>query len=149
MVTSPVLSPGVRDDGLSPSGGEGLVMPISREGSLMRNIKTSRANMLLSESSASLEQVSNDISAAQDRLIQLVKVAGAWSSHSFNADAHSVAGNVSPAAKKDRRKFVLRRRKNKTNSTSEPPASASMSESESGQIFQLKPSHFTIEFIFI
>ncbi|EFX82655.1 hypothetical protein DAPPUDRAFT_48987 [Daphnia pulex] len=136
MVASPVLSPGSRDE-MSPTGGGGLhvsssfgtaesLMPISREGSLMRNLKPSRANMLLSESSAALEQLNNDIVSAQERLIHLVKCAGAWS---HSSDSQSTTGNISPATKKDRKKFVLRRKKNKSNTSTnsaEPPASASI-----------------------
>lgn len=140
MVSSPALSPGVRDD-MSPTGlhvstsfgnAESL-MPMSREGSLMRSLKPSRANMLLSESSAALEQLNNDIVSAQERLIHLVKCAGAWT---HSSDTQSTTGNISPATKKDRKKFVLRRKKNKSNTSTtsaEPPASASMSESESGK----------------
>ncbi|XP_032783250.1 oxysterol-binding protein-related protein 3 isoform X1 [Daphnia magna] len=144
MVASPVLSPCNRDE-MSPTGVGGLhvstsfgtaesLMPMSREGSLMRNLKPSRANMLLSESSAALEQLNNDIVSAQERLIHLVKCAGAWS---HSSDSQSTTGNISPATKKDRKKFVLRRKKNKSNTSTnsaEPPASASMSESESANI---------------
>lgn len=148
MVASPVLSPCNRDE-MSPTGVGGLhvstsfgtaesLMPMSREGSLMRNLKPSRANMLLSESSAALEQLNNDIVSAQERLIHLVKCAGAWS---HSSDSQSTTGNISPATKKDRKKFVLRRKKNKSNTSTnsaEPPASASMSESESGLFARYK-----------
>lgn len=133
------MSPGVRgDDMVSPGGihvsnsfGNDNLLPISREGSLMRSLKPSRANVIMNESAAALEQLNNEIVAAQERLSVLVKSAGAWS----HCDAHSTTGNVSPATKKDRKKFVLRRRKNKSTSSTghaEAPASASMSESESG-----------------
>lgn len=161
MVASPVLSPGSRDE-MSPTGVGGLhvsssfgtaesLMPISREGSLMRSLKPSRANMLLSESSAALEQLNNDIVSAQERLIHLVKCAGAWS---HSSDTQSTTGNISPATKKDRKKFVLRRKKNKSNTSTnsaEPPASASMSESESGMfshaINQLVPLYSSVWFL--
>lgn len=155
LVASPALSPGGRDE-MSPTGihvsnsfstAESL-MPISREGSLMRSLKPSRANMLLSESSAALEQLNNDIVSAQERLIHLVKCAGAWTQSS---DTQSTTGNISPATKKDRKKFVLRRKKNKSNTSNtsaEPPASASMSESESGQLFSRQKSIESVLVIF-
>lgn len=98
--------------------------------------------MLLAESNAALDQLNNDIVAAQERLIGLIKSAGAWGQPSPEVGA---AESVSPAAKSaGRRKFVLRRKKNKTAAASgqdqaaashhEPPASASVSESESGKI---------------
>lgn len=98
--------------------------------------------MLLAESNAALDQLNNDIVAAQERLIGLIKSAGAWGQPSPEVGA---AESVSPAAKSaGRRKFVLRRKKNKTAATAagqdqaavshhEPPASASVSESESGK----------------
>ncbi len=104
----------------------------------MRSFKSSRANMLLAESNAALDQLNNDIVAAQERLIGLIKSAGAWGQPSPEV---GTAESVSPAAKSGgRRKFVLRRKKNKTAagqdqaaaSHHEPPASASVSESESG-----------------
>lgn len=111
----------------------------------MRNLKPSRANMLLAESTSALDQLNNDIVAAQERLIGLIKSAGAWTGSGLglgvcpSPDSHSTVsgvGNVSPATagKKDRRKFVLRRKKNKSSSqpNAEPTASASVSESESG-----------------
>lgn len=158
MVASPVLSPCNRDE-MSPTGVGGLhvstsfgtaesLMPMSREGSLMRNLKPSRANMLLSESSAALEQLNNDIVSAQERLIHLVKCAGAWS---HSSDSQSTTGNISPATKKDRKKFVLRRKKNKSNTSTnsaEPPASASMSESESGLFARYKSFGWKYRYLF-
>ena len=117
---------------VSNSFGNDNLLPISREGSLMRSLKPSRANVIMNESAAALEQLNNDIVAAQERLSVLIKSAGTWN---HSCDAQSTTGNVSPATKKDRKKFVLRRRKNKSTSSTgqmEAPASASMSESESG-----------------
>jgi len=131
---SPVLSPATRDD-MSPTGlhmsasfsNPDNLGPMSREGSLLRNMKPSRAAVLISESSAALDQLNNEIIIAQEKLIHLVKCADNMPA----SDSHSTAGNVSPVAKKDRRKFVLRRKKNKSNSSaSEAPVSASLSESD-------------------
>lgn len=136
-ISSPTISPGTRDD-TSPNGIHvGLprfdavdnVPPMSREGSLPRNLKPSRAAGLISESSVALEQLNHELLHAQDRLHHLRKLAETWPS----PDNHSVAGNISPAGKKDRKKFVLRRKKNKsTSSISEAPASTS--ESEAGTV---------------
>ena len=52
---------------------------MSREGSLLRSLKPSRAIALIGESSVALEQVSNDLLNAQDKLLHLVKWAEAWS----------------------------------------------------------------------
>lgn len=147
-ITSPASPRG--EDLVSPGtihvsnsfGAADNLMPMSREGSLLRNLKPSRANLIMNESAAALEQLGNDIVAAQERLSVLVKSAGSWS---HSSDVQSTAGNVSPAAKKDRKKFVLRRRKNKSTSSTtntEAPASASMSESESGQLDTWRVSNF-------
>ena len=161
------MSPGLRDD-LSPSGihvsasfstgvGESLA-PMSREGSLLRSLKPSRAIALIGESSVALEQVSNDLLNAQDKLLHLVKWAEAWSA----ADTQSTTGNTSPVTgttKKERRKFVLRRKK-KSNSSgsavSDVAASASVSESEAGKAevkiwfqIQLLSSRFVLQEMFI
>ena len=105
--------------------------PMSREGSLLRSMKPSRATALISESSAALEQLNNDIITAQEKLIHLVKCLDNMPA----SDSHSIAGNVSPVAKKDRKKFVLRRKKNKSSSNPSDAPSTSLSESEAGITF--------------
>lgn len=154
---SPVLSPsgvggvgsgggsGGRDDTATTSPTSGIIMsasftnadsmPMSREGSLLRNMKPSRAAALISESSAALDGLANEMTLAQEKLIRLVKCADSMPA----SDSHSTAGNVSPLPKKDRRKFVLRRKKNKSSSSNCEP-SLSESDTASGSS-NLKEKH--------
>lgn len=134
-----------RDDAATTSPTSGIVMsasfsnadgmPMSREGSLLRNMKPSRAAALISESSVALDGLTNEMTLAQEKLIRLVKCADSMPS----SDSHSTAGNVSPLPKKDRRKFVLRRKKNKSSSSNCDP---SLSESETGIQMTIFPVFF-------
>ena len=157
FVSSPVLSPSGgggssgRDDTATTSPTGGIIMsasfsnadsmPMSREGSLLRNMKPSRAAALISESSAALDGLTNEMTLAQEKLIRLVKCADSMPA----SDSHSTAGNVSPLPKKDRRKFVLRRKKKSSSSNCEP----SLSESDTGIFTMILETDWVLKNIYI